>query len=132
MNTRHTFIVAVIGIVLIIGGYFFLETRKDAAPSVKDDTSLIVAREVIQMNEDGFFPHDVHIKVGEAVRFENTGLEWHWPASNLHPTHELYPEFDPREPIAPQESWAFVFTKKGGWMYHDHLEPNHRGTVYVE
>jgi plastocyanin len=84
------------------------------------------------MTTDGFSPADVTIKSGEAVKFVNaTTNGYFWPASNLHPTHELYPEFDPREPIAPGDSWTFVFKRVGEWGYHDHLKANKRGTVKV-
>ena len=55
-----------------------------------------------------------------------------WPASDLHPTHSLYSEFDPGEPFESGKAWAFTFDKPGQWGYHDHLKPNHRGVVTVE
>ena len=55
-----------------------------------------------------------------------------WPASNIHPTHMIYPEFDAKRPVASGKDWSFTFTKKGTWRYHDHLNPEATGTVVVE
>jgi hypothetical protein len=54
-----------------------------------------------------------------------------WPASDFHPTHNLYPEFDPKKPIAQNSSWVFVFDKSGKWTYHNHLFPSQIGTIIV-
>ncbi|MBI5134413.1 MAG: cupredoxin domain-containing protein [Candidatus Taylorbacteria bacterium] len=87
---------------------------------------------VMSMTEKGYSPATTTIKRGEAVRFVNaTDDAYLWPASNLHPTHELYPEFDPREPVGPGEEWEFVFEEAGEWTYHDHLKPRIRGTISV-
>ena len=86
---------------------------------------------VIHMNENGFAPSKVNIKQGQAVEFENTGNTSHWPASNVHPTHESYSEFDPKKPVKPGESWGFIFDNAGVWQFHDHLFPEFVGTVTV-
>ncbi|TSC61889.1 MAG: Uncharacterized protein G01um101448_493 [Parcubacteria group bacterium Gr01-1014_48] len=86
----------------------------------------------VLMQKDTFEPEELQIKKGTAVIFRNSDIEARWPASNLHPTHGIYPEFDPQTPISPGESWTFIFKKKGKWRYHDHLIPNIRGTIVVE
>jgi len=53
------------------------------------------------------------------------------PASDLHLTHGIYPEFDPQEPIDPKNSWSFQFLKFGKWKFHDHLNPYYRGIINV-
>jgi hypothetical protein len=66
------------------------------------------------------------------VYFKNsTGADF-WPASDLHPTHLIYPEFDPKKPIASGQTWSFVFTKAGTWKYHNHLNPLQTGRVVIE
>src|SRR3990167_1529245 len=62
---------------------------------------------VIEMVPDGFIPSEITIDVNSSVIFINKDKESRWPASNVHPTHGLYPEFDPKKPILPGESWAF-------------------------
>lgn len=83
------------------------------------------------MDDNGFMPDSMTIKKGERVVFENKGKEAHWPASNIHPTHLIYPEFDPKNPIKPGENWEFIFQKVGIWRFHDHLFPDFTGSVVV-
>ncbi len=87
--------------------------------------------QVIEMTADGFIPQKATVDVNSAVIFINKDGKAHWPASNTHPTHELYPEFDPKRAIAPGQSWAFKPKRAGVWKYHDHLSPHKRGLIIV-
>lgn len=86
---------------------------------------------VIEVTEQGFSPAEVEIAFGQRVMWINRSERFVWPASDLHPTHEEYAEFDPREPVAPGEVFGFVFERAGAWDYHDHLAPLRVGTVIV-
>jgi len=87
----------------------------------------------IVMKNKSYTPKNLRIKVGERVTFTNSDTsEAYWPASNIHPTHEIYSEFDPQKPVSAGASWSFVFDKKGEWKYHDHLFPEIVGTIVVE
>jgi plastocyanin len=87
--------------------------------------------QVIEMTPDGFSPSEITIDVNSSVIFINKDKESRWPASNVHPTHDIYPEFDPKKPILPGESWAFKPKKAGEWKFHDHLLPHMRGVITV-
>lgn len=83
------------------------------------------------MTKNGFEPQEITVDIHSTVRFINEDDADRWPASNLHPTHTIYPEFDPKEPIAPGKLWEFHPRKAGSWKYHDHLFPHLRGTLVV-
>ncbi len=85
----------------------------------------------INLTVDGFQPDTITINKGETVKFTTSAGKQFWPASDLHPTHLLYPEFDPKEPVQPDKSWSFKFDKVGEWRFHDHLFPYFRGTIKV-
>lgn len=87
---------------------------------------------IIEMTEEGFSPQSVTLDESSAVIFINKDTKDRWPASNIHPTHELYPEFDPKKPIRIGESWPFKVQRKGEWKFHDHLIPHFRGVMKVE
>ncbi len=87
---------------------------------------------IVHMDEKGFDPATIEIAEGQSLMFENRGTKARWPASNIHPTHEIYPEFDPKKSIAPGAVWKFTFTKPGLWRMHDHLDPKFSGTVTVK
>ena len=85
----------------------------------------------VEISEEGFSPNFLEILQGDAIEFVNTGELDHWPASNVHPTHEVYPDFDARRPILPGDSWTFTFFRPGLWPYHDHLNPQNTGELVV-
>ncbi len=87
--------------------------------------------QIIEMTPNGFEPESVTVDVNSTIIFLNKDSEPRWPASNVHPTHELYAEFDPKKPINPSESWPFSPKRAGKWKYHDHLFPHKRGTITV-
>ncbi len=87
--------------------------------------------QIIEMTKEGFEPPSLTTDADSTVMFLNKDTQPHWPASNVHPTHELYPEFDPRREIPPGESWTFKPTRAGEWKFHDHLFPHFRGSLTV-
>ena len=95
---------------------------------------------LIEMTSAGFSPKELRINAGDTVTFVNKDATEHWPASALHPTHTVYPEtggcigskFDACKGLKQGESWSFVFTQKGSWNYHDHLDPTLFGKIIVQ
>jgi len=86
---------------------------------------------LVELHEDGFSPKLLRIQKGDTVVFSTTRGEPFWPASNLHPSHTIYPEFDPKEPIEANEKWNFTLDRAGKWKYHDHLAPISKGEIVV-
>ncbi|MDO8633471.1 MAG: hypothetical protein Q7K38_02930 [Candidatus Wildermuthbacteria bacterium] len=100
----------------------------------------------VMYTNSGYASQAYSVKAGDTVTWINQSTNPMWPATAVHPTHEVYPGsgiakcqtteaatiFDACKPIAPGEEWSFSFTEKGSWGYHDHLSPNHRGTITVE
>lgn len=108
---------------LILTSYFLLPTTALAHG--------IEQEHVIRMTENGFEPKELTVNQGDEVLFINNDDVDRWPASNFHPTHTVYPEFDPLRSIPPGESWTFLFDKPGTWRMHDHLSPHITGTVVI-
>lgn len=86
---------------------------------------------VVRISSSGFEPQEITVDENTTVNFLNEDTTDHWPASDLHPTHDLYPEFDPKKAIKPQESWLFRANRVGNWRFHDHLFPHLRGTLII-
>ncbi|MST04011.1 MAG: hypothetical protein EXS49_00370 [Candidatus Pacebacteria bacterium] len=100
-------------------------------PSITTTTTSTSKKTTISMTDNSFSPSSISINKGDIIVFINNGSNAHWPASNTHPTHEIYPEFDPRRPISPGSLWEFKFEKSGSWKMHDHLSPKITGTITV-
>lgn len=124
--SKKTITAGTIVILLLFGASVYLLRQ------LKENEMPKTVAVVVLMNDEGFSPSEFSIKVGERVDFVNTStVTEYWPASDLHPTHDLYTQFDPREPILPGSTWSFVFVKKGQWRMHDHLHPDKRGKIIV-
>lgn len=117
-------LVIVILIILATSGLFLFKSPNHFAPTGVTKTTVL-------MKPDVFEPKTLTIKKGTTVEFKNLDNQARWPASNIHPTHTIYPEFDPKEPVGVDKSWSLIFDKAGSWKYHDHLTPSIRGTIVV-
>lgn len=130
---------SIIAIFIFIGiialGFFFLRRgpafESEQASVHKSDETNVSAVSLV-MSDDGYESSKITIKKGTTMRFVNHGADDRWPASNIHPTHEIYPEFDPQKPIVPASEWSFAFDKTGVWYFHDHLSPEITGSIIVE
>lgn len=87
--------------------------------------------QIIEMTPAGFEPDQVKVDQNTTIIFVNKDSVDRWPASNVHPTHELYPEFDPKQAVGPGGSWAFKPKRVGEFRYHDHNLPHKRGMITV-
>ena len=83
----------------------------------------------VSYTEEGYAPKKLEVPLGTPVVFYNDSDKAMWPASNIHPSHEILPEFDSMGPIEPGHAVAFVFEKSGYFRYHDHIEPVRGGLI---
>ena len=144
---------AIIGVVIVIlvvlGFLIFFIANKNTEPSIQnknaetnlpakvnEETGNMMEKEgaaenIVEVTSSGFSPKTLEINAGDTVRFVNKDSSKHWPASDFHPTHRLYPGFDALRGLAQGEEYSFKFDKKGSWTYHDHLNPGTKGTIIV-
>src|SRR3989344_6983599 len=87
---------------------------------------------IIKMTSNGFEPQEATLDANSTVIFINQDKVQRWPASNVHPTHGVYPEFDPKKPIDPGKDWTFSLKRSGEFKFHDHLFPHMRGVLIVK
>lgn len=119
-----------IALVLFLGTILLLASFALVYFPTLQNNSVTSSKNVI-LTKDGFTPKTLTIRKGQKVMFSTQMARSFWPASDLHPTHELYGEFDPKKPIQKDASWSFTFKKPGKWKYHDHLFPYFRGEIIV-
>ena len=130
-----------------------------AKPTAAPEPS-VSKKNVIQVTDTGFVPTTLRIKAGEVVTFISKATAPVWPAGNPHPTHDAYPSqayalpgdqaksfgsrscveygvrkgnvFDPCRLLLPEQTFTFLFDEKGTWSFHNHVRPEHAGTIIVE
>lgn len=139
--TKRTILVLILLSLVLLGGVGALVFAKNKQSASSTYTTATVAHGVVNgpvqgatvvtLTREGFSPSEITIKKGQTILFKTTTGNLYWPASNLHPSHLLYSEFDPQGPISPGDTWSFVFDKVGEWKFHDHLSPYFTGTITV-
>ncbi len=102
----------------------------ESTPEQKDAVAVGATHQVV-LRETGYDPAEITIAKGDVIDFSTARGFEHWPASNLHPTHNMYSAFDPRKPVPADQIWSFQFTKPGVWKFHDHLNSTFSGVVTV-
>lgn len=129
-----TLVVAALLLAGLVGITLFLSEGYSKQQASQIDTERNTAATV---SYDGttFIPQTLTVSAGMLVTFDNTSERPMWVASDTHPTHELYPEFDTAissgRPPAPGEDSSFTFERKGTWKYHDHNNPTATATIVI-
>ncbi len=121
LPNKKYLIIIFISILVIAAYYYFLANSN--SKSLKGI--------IVELSDDGFSPPELTIKKGETVTFITKRNKPFWPASDIHPINDIYPEFDPKRPIDPDKSWSFTFDRVGKWKYHDHFNPFHSAAINV-
>ncbi len=150
-SMNKTAIVWIIVLVLVvIGGYFLFSsngsnpayttssptentnsTPTNTAPAAT--VTVVVPKTVtVTYTDTGFSPASLEINKGDSVKFVNQSSKKMWVASNPHPTHTDYPEFDEKSAAGSGGAYQFTFMKIGQWGYHNHFSPRDGGTVVVQ
>jgi len=129
------FLAVVVLCCLSLGVYIFADIARQPASVITTtvQTEATTAPVVtIARTNAGYEPNELVVTKGTIVIWTNETNGFHWPASDSHPVHDVYPEFDPKRPLAPGEEWRFVFEVAGEWGFHDHIHANKTGTILVE
>lgn len=123
-----------------------VEEVSESSPQVFPTTTPSISTVTVTYSDSGYSSSTVTIKRGDTVVFEDKSSRMMWTASAVHPTHKAYPGsdiakcgiseqsgiFDACKAYGSGESWEFRFNEQGTWKYHNHLQPNHTGTIIVE
>jgi hypothetical protein len=115
----------IIAVILLLIFTFAFKDKKETVQQVLSGEVDVV------FTEKGFYPNDLNILKGTKVNFINKSESSFWPASDLHPTHTIYPEFDSLEEIPAGAKWSFIFNREGEWRFHDHLNSQFVGVIRV-
>ena len=144
-SKRYLLIAALVIVLVVIGGALFINPQysndtgdSSGAPAGTEDAGTqneieeSLGGQRVRYTRSGFEPRNIDIQRGQTVTFVNEGGFPMWVASDLHPSHNIYPEFDHGRAVGSGESYSFTFTKTGDWNYHNHSRANHTGTVVVK
>lgn len=85
----------------------------------------------IQVTKEGYNPQNVTINAGTKVVWTNVSEGVVSVHTEDHPTHLLYPPLNLGE-FQDGSSVQLIFDKAGTYKYHDHLNPQFKGTVTVQ
>ncbi len=143
---KRTFIFLLLSIFLISACTSIIQKQPAAVSITVEETEESIGEEkkttenLVEITSSGFNPSTLTINAGETVVFINKEAKAHWPASAVHPTHEVYPEpggcigskFDACRGLKQKEEFSFTFNQKGTWRYHDHLNPGLTGSIVVK
>lgn len=108
------------------------DVKVDADAMMDDGAMMESSNHVVTYDGRAYSVSNLSISVGDTVTWNNESTKSFWPASNVHPTHQILPELDALKPLGAGSEYSFTFTKAGSWSWHDHLHPNLGGTITVQ
>lgn len=144
--SRNTTIGLVIVVLVILLGWYFIQSQKgqapapapqvtteEATPATQEATPAEeVEKNVVTITSSGFSPQNITIAAGESVTWVNEDSADHQVQSAVHPTHQLYPPLNSVGLLKSGEKKSLSFPEAGTYKYHDHLNPSFTGSVTAQ
>jgi len=146
-STLQKFTVILSVILILVGGVVILRQQLSTPKPTQNTTIGEETRNVktvtITYGDNGFSPSEITIAKGSIVKFINKSRLPLWVASDPHPEHTDYPEFDSVHGLMEypdeRDDYTFSFDKVGKWKFHNHsvsgydaAETVHPGLVIVK
>lgn len=122
-------LIAIIVILVAVGAFFFFKNKPESQITpTKEETQ---EQATITLTSTGFSPENITIKAGQKVTWLNKSGTEAAVNSDPHPTHTNYAPLNLGS-FADGASLILTFDKAGTYGYHNHLNPNVRGTIIVQ
>lgn len=118
-------------VVIAVLGFIVFISAEEQEENEHSNELYIPIIHFIVLTKQGFEPQNIVINKEDTIEFSTDRDRPFWTASNLHPTHTIFPAFDSLEPISPDLTWSFTFTDFGKWGFHDHLQAHFTGVIEV-
>lgn len=129
MNTK-LILAAIAGVILLFIAFQFIP-RANSSTNQAVKTVNNSSQPTVIINDSGFNPTVLRIKVGTKITWINQGNNQVIVASNPHPTHTDYPPLNLGK-VDPNGSLSLVFDQAGSYGYHNHLNPSQIGKIEVQ
>lgn len=117
------------------GGRVFRQASNTPAPTMKviaTPSAIPKSQTVTVTFANGTaMPANVTIRVGDTVKFVNNDNVARWPASGVHPTHQICPGLNSLRGLNTAESYSFTFREAKTCPWHDHLQPSINGKIEI-
>lgn len=132
-------IIVIVGAIILMGGGKKSQTQTPAnnnnseepTSSVESQPGQAIKTANVDVTDSGFSPASVKVKQGTTVIWNNKSGGDISINSDDHPTHRLYKELNIGH-IPNNISSSVLFEKPGTYTYHDHYNPERKGTIIVE
>lgn len=86
----------------------------------------------VNITSSGFIPATISVNLGQAVVWTNKDTSPHVVASDPFPSDNILPALNSNQQIDTNDSYTYIFNRKGTFTYHDNLNPSLEGTVIVK
>ncbi len=135
---------AVLVLILAIGVLMYFQQNEQSGARDENVNEIVALAPqkipTVTYTDEGYAANFLSVRAGTAVTFKNESARGMWTASARHPAHDEYPvlggcngsAFDECREDPPGSNWQFIFEIAGVWKYHNHLKPQHTGTIIVE
>src|SRR3989338_9888914 len=114
MMNKSVLITIVVLAILLAAGFWWKANAPTAKTSSIPDTasteSANLEEVIVDYTDAGYDPDRLRVPLGTSVTWRNESSKPMWTASDPHPMHTIYPEFDAKVGVEPGGSYSFTFT----------------------
>jgi hypothetical protein len=132
IRKKIQYLVALVSLAIVLFGYGVYELGNFASSrEMKAGTPAPSYSKLVVYTAEGYSPAVLEVSLGSKVGFKNTSDFPMWTASDPHPLHSDYGDFDSRRDYLAGETYVYEFKETGTFGYHNHEKSLHRGIVRV-
>lgn len=131
---KVTIIIAAVVLVGVLGWFMVMRednSKQEPAAGSQSEDSAVAGQAVITYTDEGFSPATLTVTAGTTVTITNESSEDLDFSSDKHPIHTDNTELN-QNTLPSGDSETFRVTNAGTWGYHNHLNPDRKGTIVVK
>jgi len=134
MKNKYIIGIGVLAIFILVGFFVWknIQNNHQNTPirSSKSQIKTLPKETTITLDNNGFSPDQVNIKVGSAVRWVNKSGSQETVNSDNYPTNQLHKELN-FGVFNNSSSVVYTFTKTGIYGYHNQFHHDQAGKIIV-
>src|SRR5258708_6566575 len=129
MMKKTSLVIALVFFIVLFAVILFAKLNLTRYIPFINKKTPVVQQAQVSILSGGFLPATISVKAGTAVTFTNEDTTPHIVASEPYPSHSALPDFV-SPALASNDSYTFIFEKKGTFTYQDDLHPlKFKGTI---
>lgn len=133
MKRSNILVIVIVILIAVVAVWVFMFNKPSSISNntnASNNSSSATATATITYTDSGFSPSMVTVKSGDTVAVKNNSSSTIQFDSDPHPVHTDDTDLNVGT-VDPGQTKTFTVTKTGQFGYHNHFNPNQKGSITI-